>query len=126
MDDSIKFDNGELKFKSIDFNDPGWEYFNDGIAGAASPDVIKFPTTLGSKFWEDNNKDMVNSPKHYTSGKVEAIEVIEDAISQARSPMAGFLQAQVLKYILRMWLKNDAKEDCEKARWYLNKLIDSL
>ena len=45
MDDSIKFANGELKFKSIDFNDPGWEYFNDGIAGAASPDVIKFPTT---------------------------------------------------------------------------------
>ena len=126
MDDSIKFDNGELKFKAIDYSDKGWEYFNDGIPGGISPDVIKFPTSSSFEFWAENNDDMVNKPKHYTSGKVEAIEVIEDAISQARSPMTGFLQGQVLKYILRMWLKSDAKEDAEKARWYLKKLIDSL
>ena len=71
-------------------------------------------------------KDAVNSPSHYTRGKVEAIEVIEDAIQDAPSIKAGMLQAQVLKYMLRLWLKVDSKEDAEKARWYLNRLIDSL
>ena len=70
--------------------------------------------------------DAVNSPSHYTRGKVEAIEVIEDAIQDAPTVKAGFLQAQTLKYMLRLWLKVDAKEDAEKARWYLNRLIDSL
>ena len=70
--------------------------------------------------------DMVNSPSHYTKGKVEVIEIIEDAIEDAPSVKHGMLQAQVLKYMLRLWLKIDAKEDAEKARWYLNRLIDSL
>lgn len=70
--------------------------------------------------------DMVNNPAHYTSGRVEAIEVIEDAILNAPTNMDGFLQGQVLKYMLRLWHKIDAKEDAEKARWYLNRLIDSL
>ena len=72
------------------------------------------------------NEDMVNSPSHYTKGKVEAIEIIEDAIEEAPSVKHGMLQAQVLKYMLRLWHKIDAKEDAEKARWYLNRLIDSL
>ena len=74
----------------------------------------------------DTHYDMVNSPAHYTQGRVEAIEVIEDSISTAPTPMLGFLQGQVLKYMLRLWLKKNSKEDAEKARWYLNKLIDSL
>ena len=69
---------------------------------------------------------MVNSPAHYTQGRVEAIEVIEDSIRNAPTPMLGFLQGQVLKYMLRLWLKKNSKEDAEKAKWYLNKLIDSL
>ena len=71
-------------------------------------------------------KDMVNHPDHYTSGRVEAIEVIEDAICHAPTSISGFYQAQVLKYMLRMWHKKNSKEDAQKARWYLNKLIDSL
>jgi len=70
--------------------------------------------------------DPVDNPYHYTRGRVEAIDVIEDAIKEAPSSMAGFLQGQVLKYMLRLWHKIDAKEDAEKARWYLDKLINSL
>ena len=70
--------------------------------------------------------DMVNSPSHYTKGKQEAIEVIEEAISSAPSVEAGFLQGQVLKYLLRMWLKDNPLQDSEKARWYLNRLIDQI
>ena len=70
--------------------------------------------------------DMVNRPAHYTQGRYEAIDVIEDAIEEAPSTKAGFLQAQTLKYLLRLWHKIDALEDAKKARWYLNRLIDSL
>ena len=83
------------------------------------------------KYLEDEiehpfGSDRVNSPSHYTSGKVEAIDVIEDAITEAPNVQAGFLQGQVLKYLLRLWHKIDAKEDAEKARWYLDRLIKSL
>ena len=103
-------------------------------------DVIKFNGEDADSWAEFNNAvkqdgcvyfgseepDMVNSPAHYTSGRFEAIDVIEDAIEEAPSVKAGMLQAQALKYLLRLWHKIDAKEDAEKARWYLNRLIDSL
>jgi hypothetical protein len=69
--------------------------------------------------------DRVNSPSHYTRGKVEAIEIIEDAIKGAPSVKAGMLQAQVLKYILRLWFKDNSFEDAKKAQWYLNRLIEN-
>ena len=70
--------------------------------------------------------DRVNSPSHYTSGRMEAIDIIEDAISTAPTPGKGLLQAQVLKYILRLWLKDSPVEDAKKAEWYLRRLIASL
>ena len=73
-----------------------------------------------------NKNDMVNSPSHYTKGKQEAIEIIEEAISSAPSVEAGFLQGQVLKYLLRMWLKDNPLQDSQKAMWYLNRLIDQI
>ena len=70
--------------------------------------------------------DRVNSPSHYTAGRTEAIDVIEDSIKDAVSVESGFLHAQVLKYLLRLWLKDNPVEDAKKARWYLNRLIDKL
>lgn len=71
-------------------------------------------------------KDMVNSPAHYCKGRFEAIDVIQDATSEAPDGFLGMCQGNALKYLLRLWHKFDAKEDAEKARWYLDKLIDSL
>ena len=67
--------------------------------------------------------DRVNSPSHYTSGKSEVIEIIEDAVKTAPSAIYGMLQAQVLKYMLRVWLKDNPLEDMKKAQWYLTRLI---
>lgn len=75
---------------------------------------------------EETRTDMVNHPAHYTRGNVEVIDIIEDAIADAPGPKTGMLQAQVLKYLLRMWLKGNAKQDAEKAKWYLERLIDKL
>lgn len=73
-----------------------------------------------------SSEDRVDRPSHYTAGKSEAIDVIEDAIKDAPNVEAGFLQGQVLKYLLRIWLKDNPLEDAKKARWYLNRLIDKL
>lgn len=70
--------------------------------------------------------DMVNHPPHYTQGRFEAIDVIEDAVSRAPDPVLGGLQWQALKYLLRLWDKEAPAQDAAKARWYLNRLIDHL
>ena len=93
-------------------------YMNNPLKGAASDDVIVFSSY--------GKNDSVNSPGHYTRGSQEAIDIIEEAIQDAPEVKSGMLQAQALKYLLRMWLKDDPKQDAEKARWYLNRLIDSL
>lgn len=71
-------------------------------------------------------KDMVNSPAHYTRGSQEVIDIIEQAIADAPSTVEGYLHGQALKYLLRVWLKDSPKQDCEKCVWYLNRLINKL
>ena len=69
---------------------------------------------------------MVNSPNHYTNGRVEVIEVLEDAVDNAPTNQAAVLQANALKYLLRLWLKENPLQDAKKARWYLDRLISNL
>ena len=111
------------EYKSFKFEKP--------MIGGEGDDHIKFAPSVWNATDPYNpypkiNEDMVNSPAHYTRGKTEVIDVIEDAIADAPSPKQGMLQAQVLKYMMRLWLKSNSKEDAEKAKWYLNRLIDSL
>jgi hypothetical protein len=70
--------------------------------------------------------DLVNTPSHYTSGNVEVIDIIEQALREADDAVLGYLQGQALKYLLRMWLKDSPVQDAKKARWYLNRLIGKL
>ena len=71
-------------------------------------------------------EDRVNSPSHYTRGKQEVIDTIEEAIQDAPTPIQGMLQGQVLKYMLRVWLKDNPLEDLKKAQWYLTRLISKM
>jgi hypothetical protein len=70
--------------------------------------------------------DYVNSPPHYRYGKFEVIEILEEAVALAPDAVKGSLQYQVLKYLLRIWGKDDPLRDAQKSRWYLNRLIDKL
>lgn len=70
--------------------------------------------------------DMVNSPAHYTKGRFEAIDVIEDVIRHAPDPVSGMLLGNTLKYLLRVWFKACPHQDASKARWYLDRLIQHL
>ena len=90
-------------------------------------DLEKFESWDDSKIISMYNKsDAVNSPSHYTRGSTEAIDIIEEAIQDAPSPVEGQLQGQVLKYLLRLWLKENSVQDAKKAKWYLDRLISKL
>jgi len=65
--------------------------------------------------------DMVNHPSHYTDGKIEVIDFIEDK-------KLGFHLGNTVKYICRAGKKDPAKEveDLQKAEWYLHRYIQKL
>lgn len=65
--------------------------------------------------------DPVKKPGHYTYGRYECIDIIEDVLADASGP-EGFLIGNVIKYLWRFQHKNGT-EDLEKARWYLDRAI---
>lgn len=68
-------------------------------------------------------QDVVNHPKHYTSGKIEVIKIMEDQLTPEE--YRGYIKGQVIKYITRERHKNGL-EDLKKARWYLDRLIKQM
>ena len=70
----------------------------------------------------DREHDIVNNPSHYTQGKIEVIDFIIDQDMD-------YLTASALKYLCRYKHKHVGEgqiEDLRKARFYIEKLIDSL
>jgi hypothetical protein len=65
--------------------------------------------------------DPVSHPAHYTFGRFEVIDVLEDW-------KLGFHLGNAVKYIARAGRKDPQKtiEDLEKARWYLDRHIELL
>lgn len=65
--------------------------------------------------------DNVNHPSHYTDGKIEVIDFIEDK-------KLNFHRGNAVKYIARAGKKDKFKEveDLEKAAWYINREIERL
>jgi hypothetical protein len=60
--------------------------------------------------------DPINHPPHYTAhpSGIEAIQITEHM---------NFCLGNVIKYVWRAGLKNDAVEDLRKARFYLDREI---
>lgn len=57
------------------------------------------------------------NPSHYTQGNIEVIDFIEDQ-------QMDYKEGNVIKYVSRYKYKNGL-EDLEKAKWYLQRLIDA-
>jgi len=67
---------------------------------------------------KENN---IDHPSHYADCKYECINVMEDWMTNEE--FEGYLKGNVFKYLKRYRLKNGL-EDCQKAQWYLNKLVE--
>lgn len=64
-------------------------------------------------------EDVINHPSHYTRGKIEVIDFIEDQ-------QLPYHLGNVIKYIARAGHKGDKLEDLKKARWYLDRYINGV
>jgi hypothetical protein len=76
---------------------------------------------LNAEVVSDEIVDVVNSPPHYKTGGIEAIEGIE--ASMGPEAFAGYLKGNIMKYMWRYERKGKPIEDLKKARWYLDRLI---
>ena len=65
--------------------------------------------------------DNVNSPKHYTDGKYECIDVMLE--TQGKEATMNFCLCNAFKYLYRHNKKNGL-EDIKKTQWYINKYIE--
>lgn len=95
------------------------------------PGYARMP--LGQMLPVDNEEkpDVVNAPKHYAwlgAALAEQVENVGD-VEVFHVLLAAFdkdpLLWQVGKYLLRAGRKGDRTQDLEKARWYLDKAIES-
>lgn len=68
--------------------------------------------------------DMVNSPAHYADRQYEVIDVMKDTMPRER--FIGYCEGTVIKYLMRWDKKANPAEDLDKAKWYLNKLIETI
>ena len=82
-------------------------------------DNDKFTITQNS---DEEKPDMVNHPKHYTSGTlgIEVINTME--MCATREEFIGYLRCNALKYISRFENKNGL-EDVKKCAWYVKKYL---
>ena len=69
--------------------------------------------------YEYSYSSTVDHPTHYNKTNLEVIDAIE-------AWDLDFSEGNVVKYLLRAKHKNNAKEDLEKALWYVQRLLDNL
>lgn len=73
---------------------------------------------------QNESKDMVNNPDHYTGDKIECIEYLKDNLPW--EAYIGGLEWSVKKYLHRWRRKGKPVEDLKKSRWFLDRLIKEL
>lgn len=66
----------------------------------------------------------VNHPSHYCQGGIECIDAIK-AATVGKTGIEAVCVANAIKYLWRYENKNGL-EDCKKAAWFVNRLIQEL
>ncbi len=109
--------------KDVPKADPGLS----GIDGASEADwdaaVAGYPPSInGVVDAQEDVKDVVNHPAHYTQGEIETIDYIQDVLGD--QGVIDYCHGNVIKYTgSRLMAKGNTLQDAKKAIWYLNKLI---
>lgn len=72
---------------------------------------------VGFESDEEPEKEKIDHPEHYNQG-IEVIDFIE-------SWNFDFATGNIIKYVARHRLKEDPVDDLKKARWYIDRLIET-
>lgn len=70
------------------------------------------------------SSDNVHEPSHYQHGSMEVIDLMRNAVSPEE--FQAHCRLTAMKYLLRAGYKNDAVEDLEKAKAYIDFMEDSI
>lgn len=107
-----KVEYDEISDEYVIYDEEGFLYFDS--------DINK--STLIFKLKEEpQTSDLIDNQPHYKNQGIEPIELMRENFS--KEEFAGFLQGNVLKYMLRYKDKNGI-EDLKKAKTYLTWLIE--
>jgi len=79
---------------------------------------INYCPMCGRKLSSTVDHDYINHPAHYTTGRYEVIDVIEDWD-------LNYNLGNALKYIGRAEHKGTTEDDLKKAIWYLQRDVDN-
>lgn len=82
---------------------------------------VELFTKTKFKLKEETTSDLIDNQAHYKNQGIEPIDLMRENFS--KEEFAGFLQGNVLKYMLRYKDKNGV-EDLKKAKTYLTWLIE--
>lgn len=121
----VYFNNHEYKFGIIDNNGTFW--YDDEINEGKHKFTLKDVPAHDERPTENPPKekelvsDLIDSQAHYKNQGIEPIDLMRKNFS--KEEFAGFLQGNVLKYMLRYKDKNGV-EDLKKAMTYLKWLIE--
>ncbi len=69
------------------------------------------------------SNDNVNHPQHYTNGNIECIAAIREQLGV--TGFIGYCHGNAAKYLWRHEHKGRQVEDLQKAKWYIDKLIET-
>jgi hypothetical protein len=71
----------------------------------------------------NNMKDVIN-PSHYQRDGLECIDAIEAAV-QNLSGAEAYATGSAIKYLWR-WKEKGGKDDLNKAKWFIQKMVDYI
>jgi len=66
----------------------------------------------------------VVQPDHYTMGGIEVLDIMKAKLSQEK--FEGYLEGNVIKYMMRSAYKGKRTQDLAKAHYYLERLIQEI
>jgi len=90
-----------------------------------NPRCLGYPFFLPSNKDMNEKEDMVEKPPHYQVGGIETVDVIKAKLGGEKSEhWHGYLLGNIIKYTTRAKYKGKFLEDLQKARYYLNVLIE--
>ena len=68
--------------------------------------------------------DPVEKPFHYNTGEVECIDYIKQVLGQ--DGFIAYCHGNMIKYQHRYKYKSNPVEDMHKAKWYLEKMLETM
>ena len=113
-------DDDTMKMEGIPKRVPNYKY------RMSDDEFLALDLTLSSKSKDAKivSNDSVNHPSHYTQGKVECIDAMEQVLG--REAVMHYCLGATFKYLWRRKLKENEEQDIQKSLWYFDRFVEII